>query len=314
MSVAVVNYNYGRYLADAIDSALNQMSGPIEVVVVDDGSTDESLDVLASYGKRVVAVLRDNGGQAAALNTALQHCSGQIICLLDSDDLMLPNRVRRLREVYDAHPQCQWVFHGIDLIARRTRTHVSTWSSQTYTAGFHDERRHMRCGRITMNAPATSALSWRAPFVQSLLPIPELITAPDNYLKFASLAMAPGWVIGQPLSLQGIHDSNIYSTLAGHRRRASYLRNGVRMAPRFDQLGLPMVAERLMADALITAHGRTALDTVHRDLLWAWAASLPWPRKLRLAAFCAAVGADAAVHRTRTFVSRPLRDRLRGMS
>ena len=60
VSVVVNNYNYGRFLAEAIDSALRQTYSPIEVLVVDDGSTDDSRDVIASYGARVVPLLKEN--------------------------------------------------------------------------------------------------------------------------------------------------------------------------------------------------------------------------------------------------------------
>jgi glycosyltransferase involved in cell wall biosynthesis len=68
VSVIVNNYNYARFLPDAIDSALRQTYGHVEVIVVDDGSTDESRVVIASYGNRIRAVLKRNGGQGSAFN------------------------------------------------------------------------------------------------------------------------------------------------------------------------------------------------------------------------------------------------------
>ncbi len=86
VSVAMINYNYGRNLREAIDSALDQTVAPLEIVVVDDGSTDESRSVLREYGDQIVTVLTENRGPTAATNTALEHCSGEIVCRLDSDD------------------------------------------------------------------------------------------------------------------------------------------------------------------------------------------------------------------------------------
>jgi glycosyltransferase involved in cell wall biosynthesis len=68
VSILITSYNYGRYLGNAIDSALNQTFRNIEVVVVDDGSEDNSLDVIKSYGGRIVSVVKQNGGQGSAFN------------------------------------------------------------------------------------------------------------------------------------------------------------------------------------------------------------------------------------------------------
>ena len=87
VSVAMINYNYGRNLREAIDLALDQTVAPLEIVVVDDGSTDESPSVLRECGDQIVTVLTENRGPTAATNTALEHCSGEIVCVLDSDDL-----------------------------------------------------------------------------------------------------------------------------------------------------------------------------------------------------------------------------------
>src|ERR1039458_8904338 len=97
----MTNYNYGRYLREALDSALNQTVAAHEVVLVDDGSTDDSRDVLKSYGDRIVTVLTETRGQAAATTTALTHCSGEVVAMLDSDDLMAPNRVESLITMYE---------------------------------------------------------------------------------------------------------------------------------------------------------------------------------------------------------------------
>ena len=74
-SVIVVNHNYERFLAQAVDSALGQRDADTEVIVVDDGSTDGSRLVIAGYGSRVRAVLQANSGQAGAFNAGLAHAT-----------------------------------------------------------------------------------------------------------------------------------------------------------------------------------------------------------------------------------------------
>src|SRR5438045_4179514 len=86
VTFVTVNYNYANYLGEAIESALNQSYGNIEVVVVDDGSTDNSREVIESYGNRIISLYQHNQGQAAGSNAALKRCHGSIICFLDADD------------------------------------------------------------------------------------------------------------------------------------------------------------------------------------------------------------------------------------
>jgi glycosyltransferase involved in cell wall biosynthesis len=73
VSILINNYNYGRFLQEAIDSALNQTYSPTEVIVVDDGSTDNSREIIASYGNKIIPVLKENGGQARPLMRVLQQ-------------------------------------------------------------------------------------------------------------------------------------------------------------------------------------------------------------------------------------------------
>ncbi len=88
ISIVVTNFNYAQFLARAIDSALHQTYRPLEVIVVDDGSTDESRSIIAAYGERIRPVLRENGGNAAAYNTGFAASRGDIVLFLDADDAL----------------------------------------------------------------------------------------------------------------------------------------------------------------------------------------------------------------------------------
>jgi Glycosyl transferase family 2 len=95
VSIVINNYNYGRYLRAAIDSALAQTWRPLEVVVVDDGSTDDSWHTICSYGDRILALRQANGGQGAAYNAGFAASCGQWVLFLDADDLLDPQAVER---------------------------------------------------------------------------------------------------------------------------------------------------------------------------------------------------------------------------
>ena len=79
VSIIINNYNYDRFLAEAIDSALNQTYPHVEIIVVDDGSTDNSRNIIADYGNRIVPVLKSNGGQACSFNEGFKASQGEII-------------------------------------------------------------------------------------------------------------------------------------------------------------------------------------------------------------------------------------------
>jgi glycosyltransferase involved in cell wall biosynthesis len=92
-SIVILNYNYGDYLRQCIESALSQGYQPLEVIVVDDGSTDDSESVLASFGDRIVVSRRQNGGMVSAMNHGFSISRGLIVIFLDADDYLLPGAV-----------------------------------------------------------------------------------------------------------------------------------------------------------------------------------------------------------------------------
>jgi glycosyltransferase involved in cell wall biosynthesis len=88
LSIVVNNYNYARFLRDAIDSALAQTALGVEVIVVDDGSTDGSVEIIRSYGDRITPVFKPNGGQASALNAGYRVSRAPLVLFLDADDVL----------------------------------------------------------------------------------------------------------------------------------------------------------------------------------------------------------------------------------
>jgi len=100
VSIVVNNFNYGHFIGEAIESALAQTHPRCEVVVVDDGSTDDSRSVIERFGSRVVPLLQANGGQGAAMNAGFALSRGEIVMFLDSDDVLEPNAVARVVELF----------------------------------------------------------------------------------------------------------------------------------------------------------------------------------------------------------------------
>jgi glycosyltransferase involved in cell wall biosynthesis len=101
VSVIVNNFNYERYVGQAIESALGQTYPHVEVIVVDDGSQDASRTVIEGFGDRVIALLKENGGQGSAFNVGFARSAGAIVVFLDSDDYLFPEAVQRVVDEYD---------------------------------------------------------------------------------------------------------------------------------------------------------------------------------------------------------------------
>jgi glycosyltransferase involved in cell wall biosynthesis len=100
VSIIINNYNYDKFLAEAINSALAQTYSSIEVIVVDDGSTDKSRNIIASYDSQIIPVLKPNGGQSSSLNEGFKISKGEIIFFLDADDVFVPEKVKKTVELF----------------------------------------------------------------------------------------------------------------------------------------------------------------------------------------------------------------------
>lgn len=96
VSVILPVYNGEQFVSRAIESVLNQTYKELELIVVDDGSSDNSLDVVQSYAdSRLKVFTKENGGPASARNLGIQHCSGEYIALIDQDDLWYPTKLQK---------------------------------------------------------------------------------------------------------------------------------------------------------------------------------------------------------------------------
>jgi len=100
VSVVIPNYNYADFVGAAIQSALEIDWPDVEVIVVDDGSTDNSRSVIEGFGHRVRAIFQDNAGQRGACNVGFAHSRGDVVIFLDSDDTLEPSIMRELAAVW----------------------------------------------------------------------------------------------------------------------------------------------------------------------------------------------------------------------
>jgi glycosyltransferase involved in cell wall biosynthesis len=219
-SILINNYNYGKYLKAAIDSALNQTYKFVEIIVVDDGSVDDSRQVIESYGSQIKAILKPNGGQASAFNAGFQKSQGDFIFFLDSDDTFSPTKVEKIVNAFRGHINIGWCFHPLDLIDVTSVNSSSAESSvhrltEDYS-GPYDLRPWIAKGKLSGKLPfegtATSGIAFRRSLLDRILPMPEDIRiTSDDYIKYIALGISEGFILSEFLAKQLIHGNNAYT-------------------------------------------------------------------------------------------------------
>ena len=205
VSVIIGNYNYGNFLAEAIDSVLQQTYRHFELIVVDDGSTDNSREVLESFPGQLVAIFQDNGGQGAAFNAGITKAQGEIICFLDSDDYFHPDKLSKIVSSFQTHPQWVQISHGRISVDRDGNPVGS--GSKTHNQGDVSQLL-LQWGRYAMGI--TSALAYRRQVLQQVLPIPTRRSeAADTYLTAAVPFYGEVGCIDEPLMFYRMHGNNL---------------------------------------------------------------------------------------------------------
>ena len=116
VSVIMCNYNYGDFLAEAMESVLSQTYRDFELIVVDDGSTDHSREVISTYGDaRIQTIFKENGGQASAFNAGMKYAKGVLVAFLDSDDRWKNDKIEKVVQAYE-NGDYSVVQHNLDVV------------------------------------------------------------------------------------------------------------------------------------------------------------------------------------------------------
>lgn len=116
VSVTIPTFNCARFLSQAIRTALSQTYTDYEIIVVDDGSTDDTRDVLAQFGDKIRYFYQTNGGLSSARNLTLSQARGEFIAYLDADDMWYPHRLEAQVAYLDAHQECGFVHSDVTVI------------------------------------------------------------------------------------------------------------------------------------------------------------------------------------------------------
>lgn len=182
VSVVLSCWNYERYVGAAIDSALAQVPPPHEVIVVDDGSTDGSAERVRGFGPRVRLIEQANAGQAAAIGRGVEEATGDIVVLLDADDLLRPGILEEVQRTFAADPTVVKMHWRLELV---DADGAPTGRLRPPRPGLLADGDLRTTVLRTRNHawPPTSANAYRRDVLVGVLPIPDVFTGgPDKYL------------------------------------------------------------------------------------------------------------------------------------
>lgn len=267
VSILVSNYNYGRFIGDTIKSALDQTYSNLELIICDDGSTDDSVQVIEEYAQRdsrLHLIRKENGGQASGFNAAFAASRGQIIALLDSDDLFLPRKVERVVADFQAHPDCGLGLQRVIRMSADLRRQGVWPMSDSLPSGWHGTRL-LRDGGILPYTPPTSGLSFRRDVAERLFPLPlehPLVSCPDQLIVRLAPFLTSVTRDLEALSAYRLHGSNNYGpdrvTAESFKRELTYSEALWSAQKRFLATIDPRLAEEFQP---LTLHGYIAQIT-----------------------------------------------------
>jgi glycosyltransferase involved in cell wall biosynthesis len=211
ISVLIDTYNHERFIEQALDSVLAQ-DYPIdrrEILVVDDGSTDNTPTILAKYGTQIRILRKANGGQASAFNFGIPQCRGEIVSFLDADDWWLPQKLSRVAAAMNANPSAGIVGHGIINIQPDGSELVETLREPTtFRASIMEGALlfRRRCSFL-----GTSRMTIRADLLRQIGAIPEEIRIQADEFLFTLASVISGvHILPDALTYYRMHDANSF--------------------------------------------------------------------------------------------------------
>ena len=212
VSVLIVNYNYERFLGEAIESVLAQTYRNFELIVCDDGSTDGSRQVIEQYERadeRIRSCFQSNAGVAAALNSAYAMSTGSILCLLDADDIFAPTRLSRAVDILREGGRVGMVMNTLVKVDSGGAVTGRIPEFGQFDRGELSELILRTVGSFT--AAPTSALAMRRECAARVFPIPtpQFRTEADAYMRNVAALFYAVEVIEEPLTTYRVHSSNV---------------------------------------------------------------------------------------------------------
>ena len=207
VSIIITSYNYGKYLNEAIDSALGQTYSSVEVIVIDDGSKDDSAEIIRSYADKVIPILKDNGGQTSCFNVAFRKSRGEVVIFLDADDILLENAAEDHVQ-YLKHPEVAKSCGYMEVIDSDGNLTGDRIPRKLRPGGDYRDAA-LNSGLGVFQPSFTSGNAWARWFLEKVLPIPENdIIGADGYLTSVDLLFGKIETVSRPVVQYRLHGKN----------------------------------------------------------------------------------------------------------
>jgi glycosyltransferase involved in cell wall biosynthesis len=212
VTVLIDTYNHECFIERAIRSVLEQdmPMDDVEILVVDDGSTDRTPEIVLQFEPRVRMIRKANGGQASAFNLGFSHSRGEIIATLDGDDWWAKEKLRRVVETLEANPDVGIVGHGFHEEYSDGRPLGLILPGKDYCLDLNSQE---NC-ELFRNLAAffgTSRMTIRKRILDHILPVPQRLTIEaDEYIFTLAIALGPAMILNEPLCNYGIHSGNLF--------------------------------------------------------------------------------------------------------
>ncbi len=256
ISVLIDTYNHERFIERAITSVLEQdmPMDDVEILVVDDGSTDRTPEIVRRFEPRVRLIRKPNGGQASAFNAGIPECRGEIVAFLDGDDWWAPQKLRRVVEAMEHDPEAGIVGNGITQVYENGEEHSEVLHE---TPRFRiDSLQGARIFRRRKSQLGTSRMTVRAEILRKIGPVPEsIVIEADEYIFTLAGALSVVLILGEPLTFYRIHAGNLFQ-LSGFnkesilRKRKSVESLAQALSEKLLQLGLAKDAVRAVVETI----------------------------------------------------------------
>jgi glycosyltransferase involved in cell wall biosynthesis len=220
VSVLIDTYNHERFIEQAITSVLGQHRrlDDVEVIVVDDGSTDRTPEIVRRFEPRVRLIHKPNGGQASAFNVGIPECRGEIVAFLDGDDWWAPQKLRLVVEALEQDAEAGIIGNGITEVFENGDEHSLLLHD---TPRFRiDSLQGARIFRRRKSHLGTSRMAVRAEILRKILPVPKaLVIEADEYIFTMAAALSVASIVGESLTFYRIHSGNLFQ-LSGFKKEA----------------------------------------------------------------------------------------------
>jgi hypothetical protein len=207
VTALVCAFDYERYVAEAVESALAQdYAGPLEVLVVDDGSTDGTAEILRGFGDAIRVVRQENAGLGAATARGIAESRGELIALLDADDAWRPDKLRRQVEVLTARPEVGLVYSDLEIVDADGRLqHPSFFAHH----GIEPLRGRPVGALLRNNVVPAPTIVFRRELAEHVLPFPAGVVTQDWWLAVRIAGVAELDCVPLPLTRNRIHGANM---------------------------------------------------------------------------------------------------------